>query len=229
MRIAVLLYGRIGKFKETYENMLNSIGRQHTVDIFCSSDYEPEKVVNEFKELYKPVKSVHERIINANNLSAYPGRLSDTDNNRLFNLECQLINKMRVFMLLEEHLRDCEVSYDLVLCTRIDILYKEPFQFENIPFIDISLLPNPSVVTYKPFEKDKIYVPIFRDYSEGLNDNMAFGTLDIMRKYCYIYKNVLHLLAEKLSIPHSENLNLANLKFQNVPIERFFITYTIVR
>jgi len=229
MHIALLLYGRIGKFKETYENMLHAIGAGHAVDIFCSSDYEPENRIREFKELYKPVKSVHERIINANNLSAYPGRLSDTDNNRLFNLECQMINKMRVCMLLEEHLRECEVTYDLVLCTRIDILYKYPFQFDSIPCIDMTVPPSPSAITHRPFEKDRIYVPIDYDYSEGLNDNMAFGSLDIMKKYCYIYKNVLHLLAEKLSIPHSEKLNLANLRFQNVPIERFFITYSIVR
>ena len=123
MRIALLLFGRINKFNEHYDHLLDVIGREHNVDIFYSSDYEPPEKIAAFIELYKPVKIVNERIIHANTFAAYPGRLSDTNNETLYNLGCQQINKMRVFMLLEEHKKATNTEYSVVICTRIDLKY----------------------------------------------------------------------------------------------------------
>jgi len=48
MHIALLLYGRIEKFKDNYDQILDVIGRNNTVDIFYSSDYEPPQKIAEF-------------------------------------------------------------------------------------------------------------------------------------------------------------------------------------
>lgn len=55
MHIAVLLYGRILNYREHHSNIIESIGKENTVDFFYASDLESEYDVSEFHELYKPM------------------------------------------------------------------------------------------------------------------------------------------------------------------------------
>ena len=206
MRIALLLYGRIEKFKECYEAMLDALGRQNTVDIFYSSDYESKENIAEFKELYKPIKCENKRIIHSNILCRYPNTLSYVDSNNFYRDECQYTNKMRVFMIFEEYLKETPVQYDLVICTRVDIEY-------------CCMIP-----PIKPKE-NTIYIPTGSDYEGGINALFAMGSVEVIKKYCYLYKNFLYLLENKLSIPHPELLTLANLIYENVQIKRFSLTF----
>jgi hypothetical protein len=208
MHVALLLYGRLEKFKENYETMLDTIGRGHTLDIFHSSDYEPAERIAEFKELYKPVKSVSERIIHGNSMCKYPNTLWYLNPERFYNTECQYINKMRVFMIFEEYLKETNTHYDLVICTRIDLEY-----CSMVPLI-------------QPKE-NTIYIPSESDHEGGINDQFAMGSVEIIKKYCNLYKNLVYLLENKLSIPHSENLTLANLAYNNIIIHRFPLKYFI--
>ena len=54
MRIAIIVYGRINKAINVYENNLDSIGREHTIDIFLSSDNSSEVELKRFIDIYKP-------------------------------------------------------------------------------------------------------------------------------------------------------------------------------
>ena len=208
MHIALLLYGRIEKFKDNYDRILDVIGKNNTVDIFYSSDYEPPQKIAEFIELYKPVKIVNERIIHANIISKYPNLFDYQNNNRFYSFECQYINKMRVFMLLDEYLKETNITYDLVICTRMDLEF-------------CSVIP-----TIIPKE-NTIYIPLESDFEGGINDQFALGTVEVMRKYCNLYKNLIYLLENKLSIAHPENLTKANLVYNNIIIKRFSLMFFV--
>jgi len=218
MHIALLLHGPMHTFClyrprcGHYHELLNCVGRGHTVDIFYSSDYEDEDRVAVFVENYKPVKYVNERIIHPNILSAYPGRLPGTDNESLYTLGCQLINKFRVHMLLEEHIKATNITYDAVICMRLDLRINTIFALSN------SIL-----------NENSIYIPSEGDCENGVNDQFAIGSMKVMKKYCETYKYLQYLLENKLSIPHAENLNLANLKYNEVVIQRFPFSYYIIK
>lgn len=98
MRIAVLCYGRLNKCIEHYNNIINSIGIEHNIDFFMSSDNSDEKLLNDFCSLYKPIAYVNDKIEYTCNLSKYSGLRIETN---VHNMTCHFINKGRVFSLLE--------------------------------------------------------------------------------------------------------------------------------
>jgi hypothetical protein len=81
---------------------------------------------------------------------------------------------------------------------------------------------------FDSFEDNTIYIPNGFDWVEnGINDQIAYGKLEVMRKYNSI--NPVELLEKRLSIPHPETLNCANIKYHKLLIERPEIEYFIER
>ena len=208
MRIALLFYGRISSFREQYSKIFDVIGRENTVDIFSSSDYEPSERIAEFRKLYNPVKSVHKRIIHDHYQYKYPRYDRDMRYDFNYSNECHFINQMRVYMLLDEHMKNTNIHYDMVICTRFDLNY-----FSIIP----KGLPG----------NNTVYIPFDSDYEGGINDHFAMGSVEVMRKYCYLYKNLVFLIQNRLSPPHAENLNKANIIYNNLNLARFPLVYKI--
>ena len=72
MHIALLIYGRINQFRDNYLTIFNRIGKEHTVDVFLSSDNAINSELNEFIELYKPKKYCNDKIEHESKLITYP-------------------------------------------------------------------------------------------------------------------------------------------------------------
>ena len=75
-------------------------------------------------------------------------------------------------------------------------------------------------------ENNVIYIP--KDYDwvvNGLNDQIVYGKIDVMKKYNSI--NIVELLENNLSIPHPESLNFANIKLNNIIVERVNLIYKL--
>jgi hypothetical protein len=217
MRVALLLYGKMHIYTQYrphcghYHGLLSFIGKENAVDVFYSGDHETEEWVSVFKDNYKPVKCETERIIHPNIMSAYPDRLPGVDNEDLYEVGCNLINKLRVFMLLEEHMKETNVKYDLVICMHIGVQPQNILNLSNSRFID-----------------NDVYIPISEDLEGSLNDKFALGTLTSMKIYCEVYKYLQYLLENKLSKPSAEHLNLANLIYNKVNIVRIPLVYSIM-
>ena len=204
MRIAVLVYGRLNKCVEHYKNILESIGEHNDVDFFMSSDNSSESLLNDFIHLYKPKLYNNSSIKYEYNLHKYPGKRDETN---IHNMCCHFINKNRVFLLLEEYKNKENINYDCVISLRIDIVFYNYFTFNNL-------------------EDNTIYIPSGRDYiNDAINDQIAYGNIDVMKKYNSI--NPLDLLERRLSIPHPESLHYANIIFHNLQIERVNLEYDL--
>lgn len=202
MRIAVLIYGRLNKCVEHYINIMQNLG-QDDIDFFLSSDNSDPKLLDKFIQLYKPVTYNNDKINYKCNLGKYPGRRREITNALMHNMTCHFINKNRVFMLLEKHIHSTGKQYDCVVSLRIDAVFQNKFIFNNLT-------------------DNTIYIPVGYDYS-GINDQIAYGKINVMRKYNYI--NPIYLLENKLSIPHPENLTRANIHMHKLNIERPLIKY----
>jgi hypothetical protein len=199
MKIAVLIYGRLNTCVEHYSNYIDSLGKE--VDFFLSSDNSPENLLQEFIHLYKPISYTNEKINHTISLEKYDNKRGT----QIHNMICHFINKQRVFELLEKH----NETYDIVVSLRIDIVFKNTFDFSNIV-------------------ENTIYIPDNYDWG-GINDQVAYGNMEVMKKYNYIFKNIIYLLDNKLSIVHPETLTLANIIFNKLKINRFKLSYFIER
>lgn len=213
MHIAVLFYGRINKFKDHHSNLLESLGTENTVDFFYSGDNEPDHLITEFIDLYKPIQICNDRITDTieNQLHKYQNPPSPGHSlTNIHNMTRHFINKARVFKILEDYTKKEHIHYDIVCSMRIDLLYKEQFNF-------------------KPIEENTIYIPKGSDWADnGVNDQVAYANQNTMKKYMNIYENMIELL-DSYNFLHPETLTYYNIKRYNINTVRFTLSYEIIR
>jgi len=204
MRIALLLYGRVKYFKNQYENIINTIGNEHTIDIFLSSDNELNTDISEFKELYKPISINNNNIYHSYDFNKYP--IDEPITVTIDNFIRHFINLKRVFKLLEEYINETGNVYDIVITTRIDLCLNVRLNISNP-------------------DNNTIYIPSGHDHGTirypGINDRFAMGNIDVMRQYNTIIDNCIYLLENKMSYPHPEMLTYAHIIFSKINIIRF--------
>jgi hypothetical protein len=204
MRVAVLVYGRLNKCVEHYENIVENIGKHNDIDFFFSSDNSSESLVDDFIRLYKPKLYNNSSIQYECDLGKYPGKRAETG---IHNMTCHFINKNRVFLLLEEYKNKENIHYDCVVSLRVDIAFSNNFVFNNL-------------------QDNTIYIPSGNDYVDNaINDQIAYGNMDVMKKYNSI--NPIDLLEQNLSIPHPESLTYANIIFNKLLVERVNVKYNL--
>lgn len=204
-KIAVLVYGRLNKCMEHYDNIIETIGKQYDVDFFLSSDNSDEILLNNFIKKYNPKEFINDAISHNFNFQLYSGLTPDTNTE---NMSRHFINKNRVFNLLENYILNTQKHYDIVLSLRIDVKFNNSsFNFENV-------------------DDNTIYIPNNEDYG-GINDQLAYGKFDVMKKYMNIILNCNYLLNNSLSRPHPESLTLANICYNRLNIKRFELNYCL--
>jgi len=208
MHIALLIYGRINQFRDNYVTLFNHIGKEHTIDVFLSSDDALNSELNEFIELYKPKRYCNDKIKHEGKLKTYASWDKNvTHNKAIYNVECHYINKKRVFTLLESYSSEASVSYDCVISTRIDLEFLTPFNLIN------------------PLD-NTIYIPNQCDFVQyGINDQVAYGNMNTMSKYMNIYDTIFFLLDNNLTVPHSEKMTFSNIQYHNLNVVRVPISY----
>lgn len=207
MRIAVLVYGRLKYCVEHYNNIINSIGKENNIiDFFMSSDNSPN--IEDFIKLYKPLDYTNDKIEHNYNFKKYNGVRVETN---IDNMTRHFINKNRVFTLFEKYVEKNNINYDVIISLRLNLLFKNKFIFNTI-------------------ENNKIYIP--KDYDpipKSINDMVAYGNFNVMKKYNNIINNVDELLTKNLTIPHPESLTLANIIYNNINIVRTNVEYDFKR
>ena len=206
MRIALLVYGRLNKCNEHYNNIMGNIGKEHNVDVFLSSDTSSETQLQEFIELYKPISYNNDKIIYDTNLEKYEKH----EATNIDHMIRHFINKQRVFTLLELYVKKESITYDIVISLRIDLVFHNSFNLT-------------------PLQNDTIYIPSDNDFLDGINDQVAYGSIDVMKKYMNIYEYIIDLLERKITIAHPESLTLANIQFHKINIIRVKLLHVIDR
>ena len=203
MHIAVIVFGRLHRCVESYENIAYALGMSHhTMDFFLSSDNSNEDLLNDFKSLYKPKAYSNEPIPYNDEFSKYP--LQDWTNPP--NMWRHFKNKNRVFGLFEEYCNSENVTYDIVVSFRFELFFHHSFNFNQ------------------ELDENTIYIPNHNDFT-GINDQIAYGKADVMKKYNNI--NPIELLENGLSRLHPESLTIANLIMHGIQIKRVELDYQI--
>jgi len=104
-----------------------------------------------------------------------------------------------------ENIAKSEINYNLVIYLRFDMIVKNP----------LTLLINNNYCN----------IPDGSDHL-GVNDQLAVGSMSIMKQYGSIYK-YLSDYVQKFQIFHPEQLIKIHIKEQKIPINRFPFEYIL--
>lgn len=111
--------------------------------------------------------------------------------------------------LKKQYEEENNIKYDVVIRTRPDVLYYGdliiPLEMKN----------------------DKVYVPLFGDFG-GLNDQIAYGSSEVMNKYSELYNRVDELILHKAWM-NPEVLMKTNLEVLHIGVNRFNLNYALMR
>ena len=202
--VAVLIYGRLNKCNK---DIIKSVGN-HNVDYFISSDNSTTNDLNKCIEIYNPLSYINDSITYKYNFDKYPNKRDETNLDRMTR---HFINKQRVFHLLEEYIKTSNKKYDVIVSIRTDLKINSKFNFNRI-------------------HSNMIYIPRGNDFIKyAINDQIAYGTYDVMKQYMNVINNCDNILKWRKSIPHPESLTLANLELNNIKIVRFGLDYYIYK
>jgi hypothetical protein len=209
MRVAILFSGRINNNIDKYNNYINKLVQNNSVDLFvCHSKTDRKDIITDFIELYKPKKIIenNETFID---LTDYP-RVYGT---RIYNVLYMFENRLTLFKTFNDYVIENNVDYDIIISTRADIWLYNTIDFGSLKnFVDNEML----------------CIPNTKLDSGGINDQMAIGNYNTISIYLQLYTSFFDILKSGV-ILHPETIlaNYLNSIKQN--IMRFEIDYEIKR
>lgn len=115
------------------------------------------------------------------------------------------------FRLFEAHTIKSIKDYDLLVRSRADIIFLEPFNIDDLPILS-----------------REVWIPEGRDYRNGLNDQLAIGGPSAMRIYFESISQMKEYL-ERGGIMHPEVFLKTALENNHLIIKRFSLNYKLSR
>jgi hypothetical protein len=214
-KIAVLFSGRIFKYKEHYQNIMEKIVQNNQCDFFLS--HSPELIdenLKDFEEMYKPKIIINKPI--KYNADFYG--CSFSPHFIVHNIMCMHYNRKRIFEKMLEYILNNDIKYDYIFNMRLDCFNKD--------YLNINKIVVESKLTKEELEKT-VFVPIKANW-EGVNDQFAFGKLIPMHIYMSIIDNLNSIMKIK---PRSnpEGYMKCHLEQNGINYYSFNYEYYIVR
>ena len=195
MKIAILFSGRIYKFGNHYNNIMENVVQDHEADFYLSHSPEikEEDDLELFKEIYNPIAVCNDPIP-AFDFEEYP--IIEASNTKKRNVVSMFYNRMRVFELM----KNSGKIYDSIVSYRLDL-----FSYNKIDYT---------------INSESIYIPEGQDHFNGINDQIAYGLYEPMSIYMNAFSSMKRYLDEKKCLFHPEIINKCHLISNNVPIVR---------
>jgi len=205
MKIAILFSGRIFRFGNHYNNIMENIVQGHDADFFLSHSPELDEDLESFCEIYSPIALCNDAIPEFD-FTQYPNYPEFPKNMR--NITCMLYNRIRVFNLLDEYIKKTRIHYDCIVSYRFDL-----FSYNKLDY---------------KIEPNILYIPEGSDHCGGINDQVAHGTYEPMKTYMNTFNHIDNILLNT-GVFHPELINKENLLLHNVVIQRTTFDYEIIR
>jgi SAM-dependent methyltransferase len=222
-KVAVCISGYMRTFEQTFDRLFNNLLKQTNPDIFIHTwNYmgsplrgfdnpmirvSTKSMLQRINRLYKPTQLIVEPAIN---FKPTPLMLQRNFDNRDINGVLSMFYKVKVCNdLKKEHEQNNDFKYDCVIRMRSDLMFMSPFYLN------------------KDMDKNTLYVPTGYDY-EGMNDQIAYGSSEIMDKYCDLYDNIDQLLRDGEKF-NPEKLVKQHVLKSGLPLVRSNMHYYIKR
>jgi hypothetical protein len=199
MKIAILYSGLINNnIEEYYNNHFQYILSQYkNIDIYISTyDISNSESIEDLEKLFD-IKTLH-----VESWQSVINKLEEIQNIiHTFAHETKILNTLSMFYKLKQCYNLIQAKkYDIVIRNRIDL------KFDNFLVLDKNLYLN---------------VPAGGDHRGGLLDLFAYGSQEIMQKYCSIYDYLTEYILNNTTIFHPESLLRYHCNNLGLPLNRF--------
>jgi hypothetical protein len=214
MKIAMVFSGRIKKYSQHLDNILNNIVQDNEVDFFLSHSPELIEDLDEFSRFYKPKIIINDPI----KYKDY-SKFITHDETSHHNVSSMLINRLRVQKAVFEYSNKNNINYDLVISYRFDLFCYNKLDL-NYFLKEIQQNNN----------NHYLFIPSGDDYG-GINDRLAIGSMYSISKYLQLYEKLDEIMESGNCIFHPEELLLYYMKTycQDIVINRFNSKFEIKR
>jgi hypothetical protein len=207
MKICLLLSGDMRNVYETFPSFKSNLLDRYDTDIFIST-WNSDKV-NQSINLFNPI-SIDIENYEAGFQSKWNELVSQYEykletNANLVSMISMWYKTLRVSQLKKKYEGLMGFKYDLVIKTRPDIILEEPIQLS---------------------QSDSLVIPFGWDWSEGINDLMAWGNQSNMETYCELFYS-FGSLANSMDKINPETMLKEYLKIKNINPQRPKVDLTL--
>ena len=201
MNIALYISGRSKLYDKWLIKQLQN-NKEHKIDIFSSFNEDENK---DFNNLINPVCVKWEKY-------TLPGKWSNIshkhESTKPQNMCSMYYNNKRSFELIEEHMKNNNIKYDLIVKYRPDIMRED--------------LPNFFIT-----ENNEVYTPDEHIFGwPGINDMIAFGNFESMKVYSNMYDCIDEYINNNVLF-HPETMLRYHLDNKGITIKNFKYKYDL--
>ena len=212
-KVALCISGNLRTFNQTFPNINKNILSQYNCDVFihtwenCHSNNLIDKIDHSaIVNLFGPKNIVIEK--NKQFIITPIMEKQKEHGRNIQNMLSMFYKIKKCNDLKNEYEKQYNIKYDAVIRFRSDILLLDKLPINGI-------------------EKDYLYSPVYGNFG-GLCDQIAFGSSDIMNKYCSLFDFIEQYLTEG-QIFNPEKILLYHIQKQNIKINRFSSKFFLQR
>ena len=202
-KVCVFFSGRITAWQYCIDELKKKFFDSYEVDFFLSLDQEKED--DDVRQLITRLGSVKYVYYEKVNLKM-PNLPISSSEVKLHSTLSMFYHTYMNFQIIREYAMINHIIYHAVIKFRIEIRSDDIFHIPN------EILPN------------TIYIPNGSNY-RGINDQIAYGTLESMTEYCDVFLNIPKYVYVLKCIFNSEYLLMFHLNLKNMNIFRFPYDY----
>jgi hypothetical protein len=202
LKVAVFFSGRVQGYEDSYKFLKNFIDK-YNMDVFCSINSEFDQYHQDFVKNFKCKKYNFELFKQGNFMLKPLIREFNNTNNGL----SMFYNHRKCMDMILKYQLESNLRYDVVVYMRADILPTTRNGFSLV--LD-----------------DYLHVPAGADW-DGLNDQIAYGSVEIMNRYCDLFYYVETYCNQLGCPPYPERLLKFHVNYLHIPVKRFQFSYTL--
>jgi len=204
MKIAIFFSGRIKGYEHTFSHLKSIIDKYNPI-FFTSLNQESE---DEYTKTFCEKFNIKTDQINYEK-TILPDSLKDVNSgSHVLNTYSMFNHNYKGFCLIEKYQTSHNIHFDVIVKYRAEINSSDILKFDET-------------------KNDKLYIPNGLDYG-GINDQIAYGDFNIMKKYCELGNgNIEKLYIEKKIRYHPETLLCHHIKSLNLSLVRPSFSYQL--
>ena len=207
MKVCLLLSGQMRNADEVFPSFKSNLLDRYDTDVFISTwnSHNVHQSINLFNPISVDIENYEAGFQSKlNELVSHNEHKLETNAN-LVSMISMWYKTLRANQLRKKYENLMGFKYDLIIKTRPDIILEEPIEL---------------------IQSDNLIIPFGWDWSEGINDLMAWGNQTNMETYCELFY-MFTSLANSMDKINPETMLREYLKIKNIKPERPKVDLTL--
>ena len=207
MKVCLLLSGNMRNATETFPSFKSNLLDRYDTDVFISTwnSHNVYESINQFNPIAVDIENYEAGFESKWKQIVSHNEYKLETNANLISMISMWYKTLRANQLRKKYENIMGVKYDLIVKTRPDIILEEP--------IDL-------------IKSDNLVIPFGWDWSEGINDLMAWGNQSNMETYSELFYSFVSL-ANSMDKINPETMLKEYLKIKNIKTERPKVDLTL--